>query len=93
MILVTGGAGFIGTNFVLEWLSNSNEPVVNLDVLTYAGNRENLALLDDDERHIFVKGNIGDSKLITDLLNKYQPRSIINFPSCCRCCKCHIFNI
>ena len=79
MILVTGGAGFIGTNFVLEWLSNLNEPVVNLDVLTYAGNRENLASLDDDERHIFVKGDIGDSKLITDLLNKYQPRSIINF--------------
>ncbi|MDO9141705.1 MAG: dTDP-glucose 4,6-dehydratase [Methylobacter sp.] len=79
MILVTGGAGFIGANFVLDWLAQSNETVVNLDVLTYAGNRENLATLDGDPRHIFVQGDIGDSAVLADLLTRHQPRAIINF--------------
>ena len=79
MILVTGGAGFIGANFVLGWLSGSSEPIINLDVLTYAGNRENLESLDGDDRHIFLEGDIGDFKLVANLLSKYQPRSIINF--------------
>lgn len=79
MILVTGGAGFIGANFVLEWLSQSDEAVINLDVLTYAGNRENLASLDGDDRHIFVQGDIGDSALVASLLATYKPRAIVNF--------------
>lgn len=79
-ILVTGGAGFIGSNFVLDWLSNPNaEPVVNLDKLTYAGNLSNLAELAGDARHIFVKGDIGDRGLLADLLRKYQIRAVINF--------------
>ena len=64
MILVTGGAGFIGSNFVLDWLKASNEPVVNLDALTYAGNLETLQSLTDDHRHIFGKGNICYKELI-----------------------------
>ncbi len=79
MILVTGGAGFIGANFVLDWLLQSDETVINLDVLTYAGNRENLTSLDGDERHIFVQGDIGDSELVASLLVKHKPRAIINF--------------
>jgi dTDP-glucose 4,6-dehydratase len=79
MILVTGGAGFIGANFVLDWLAQSDEPVINLDNLTYAGNRENLASLSGDKRHIFVQGDIADSTLVDSLLAQYQPRSIINF--------------
>ena len=71
MILVTGGAGFIGANFVLDWLAQSDEPVVNLDKLTYAGNRENLASLDGDTRHIFVQGDIGDAALVGQLLAEY----------------------
>ncbi|MDD5410231.1 MAG: dTDP-glucose 4,6-dehydratase [Methylobacter sp.] len=78
-ILVTGGAGFIGSNFVLDWLSQSNEAVINLDLLTYAGNRENLSSLAEDERHLFVQGDIGDSALVTSLLGQQQPRAIINF--------------
>ena len=78
-ILVTGGAGFIGSNFVLDWLAGSNETVVNLDVLTYAGNRQNLASLDGDARHVFVQGDIGDTALVSQLLETYQPRAIINF--------------
>ncbi|QJQ06159.1 dTDP-glucose 4,6-dehydratase [Undibacterium piscinae] len=79
MILVTGGAGFIGGNFVLDWLAQSDEVVINLDALTYAGNRENLASLEANEKHIFVHGDIGDSALVSDLLTRYQPRAIINF--------------
>jgi dTDP-glucose 4,6-dehydratase len=79
MILVTGGAGFIGSNFVLDWLAHSDEVVINLDALTYAGNRENLHTLNDDKRHIFVKGDIGDSQLVAKLLNQYQPRAVVNF--------------
>ena len=79
MILVTGAAGFIGANFVLDWLAGSDEPVVNLDKLTYAGNLETLASLQGDERHVFVQGDIGDSSLVASLLAKHQPRAVINF--------------
>ena len=79
MVLVTGAAGFIGSNFVLDWLAQSDEPVVNLDALTYAGNLENLASLEGDNRHIFIKGSIGDFDLVAKLLAEYQPRAIINF--------------
>jgi len=79
MILVTGGAGFIGANFVLDWLAQSDEALINLDKLTYAGNRQSLASLADDPRHIFVHGDIGDSQLTASLLAQYQPRAIVNF--------------
>ncbi|KAB2928662.1 MAG: dTDP-glucose 4,6-dehydratase [Dechloromonas sp.] len=79
MILVTGGAGFIGSNFVLDWLAQSDEPVVNLDALTYAGNLENLASLQGDQRHVFVQGDIGDFALVAGLLAKHRPRAIVNF--------------
>ncbi|MDD2610966.1 MAG: dTDP-glucose 4,6-dehydratase [Giesbergeria sp.] len=79
MILVTGGAGFIGANFVLDWLANNNEPVINLDKLTYAGNLNNLASLQGDARHIFVQGDIGDTALLAQLLAQHQPRAVINF--------------
>jgi len=78
-ILVTGGAGFIGSNFVLDWLAQSDEPVINLDKLTYAGNLENLASLEGDARHLFVQGDIGDSALVARLLAEHQPRAILNF--------------
>jgi dTDP-glucose 4,6-dehydratase len=79
MIFVTGGAGFIGSNFVLDWLAQSDEPVVNVDSLTYAGNLENLASLHADPRHVFVKGDIADSSLVAALLKTHQPRAILNF--------------
>ncbi len=79
MILVTGGAGFIGANFVLDWLARSDEPVLNLDKLTYAGNLENLASLKGDARHLFVQGDIGDSALVTVLLARHRPRAVVNF--------------
>jgi dTDP-glucose 4,6-dehydratase len=79
MIFVTGGAGFIGSNFVLDWLAQSDEPVVNIDSLTYAGNLENLASLQADPRHTFVKGDIADSSLVAGLLKTHQPRAIFNF--------------
>jgi len=79
MILVTGGAGFIGSNFVLDWLAQSNETVINLDALTYAGNLENLESIKGDVRHQFVHGDIGNVVLIGDLLAKYKPRAIVNF--------------
>ena len=79
MILVTGGAGFIGANFVLNWLAVNDEPVINLDKLTYAGNLDNLSSLDGDARHIFVKGDIGDRALVDQLLAQHKPRAVINF--------------
>ena len=79
MILVTGGAGFIGANFVLDWLAQSDEPVVNLDKLTYAGNLENLASLQGDARHTFVQGDIGDSALVSALLSQHRPRAVVHF--------------
>jgi dTDP-glucose 4,6-dehydratase len=79
MILVTGGAGFIGSNFVLDWLAHSEETVVNLDALTYAGNMANLASLDGDPRHVFVKGSIADADLLAALLREHRPRAVINF--------------
>lgn len=78
-ILVTGGAGFIGSNFVLDWLASCDEPVVNLDKLTYAGNLENLASLAGDARHIFVQGDIGDRGLVDRLLAQHQPRAVVHF--------------
>ena len=78
-ILVTGGAGFIGSNFVLDWLDKNYEPVVNLDKLTYAGNLENIASVEDDDRHVFVHGDIADSELVRRLLERYEPRAVINF--------------
>ena len=79
MIVVTGGAGFIGANFVLDWLAGSEEPVVNLDKLTYAGNLENLASLRGDARHIFVQGDMGDRALVERLLAEHRPRAVVNF--------------
>ena len=78
-ILVTGGAGFIGSNFVLDWLRLHDEPVVNLDKLTYAGNRENLASLEGDARHHFVHGDIGDRALVERLLAEHRPRAVLHF--------------
>ena len=78
-ILVTGGAGFIGSNFVLDWLAGSDETVINLDKLTYAGNLQNLAALAGDARHVFVQGDIGDATLVAQLLTKHQPRAVLNF--------------
>jgi len=79
MILVTGGAGFIGANFVLDWLAATGEPVVNLDKLTYAGNLGNLAALAADARHEFVRGDIGDRTLVASLLTQRRPRAVVNF--------------
>jgi dTDP-glucose 4,6-dehydratase len=78
-ILVTGGAGFIGSNFVLDWFKHHDETIINLDKLTYAGNLENLQTLEDDKRHQFVCGDIGDKNLIMGLLAEHQPRAIVNF--------------
>ena len=78
-ILVTGGAGFIGSNFVLDWFAASAETVINLDLLTYAGNLQNLASLTGHEQHIFMQGDIGNSKLLASLLAKYKPRAVLNF--------------
>lgn len=79
MILVTGGAGFIGANFILDWLADMGEPVVNLDKLTYAGSRENLVGLAGDGRHHFVCGDIGDANLLATLLTTHRPRAVLNF--------------
>lgn len=78
-ILVTGGAGFIGANFVLDWIAQSDERVINLDKLTYAGNLQTLAGLEGDSRHQFVKGDIADSVLVKQLLLEHRPRAIVNF--------------
>jgi dTDP-glucose 4,6-dehydratase len=78
-LLVTGGAGFIGSNFVLDWIAATGEPVVNLDSLTYAGNLANLASLAGDARHTFVRGAIGDRALVRDLIARHRPRAIVHF--------------
>lgn len=77
--MVTGGAGFIGANFVLDWLAQHDEPVINLDKLTYAGNLNNLVSLQGDARHIFVRGDIGDTGLVDRLLAEHRPRAVFNF--------------
>src|SRR5690606_5331886 len=79
MILVTGGAGFIGANFVLDWIAAEGTPVVNLDKLTYAGNPANLDSLKADDRHVLAHGDIGDRTLVADLLQKHQPQAIVHF--------------
>jgi dTDP-glucose 4,6-dehydratase len=79
MILTTGGAGFIGSNFVLDWVGGSREAVVNVDKLTYAGNLANLATLEGNRQHVFVHGDIGDFELISGLLNEHRPRAVVNF--------------
>jgi dTDP-glucose 4,6-dehydratase len=79
MILVTGGAGFIGANFVLQWLAEEGEPIVNIDKLTYAGNLANLSSIQEDPRHLFVKGDICDRPLVESLLAMHQPRAIVHF--------------
>jgi len=79
MIFVTGGAGFIGSNFVLDWLAQSSETVVNFDKLTYAGNLNNLASVKDDPRHIFVQGDINDTALLSQLFEQHKPRAVVHF--------------
>ncbi len=79
MIIVTGGAGFIGANFIIDWLAQHHELVLNLDKLTYAGNLENLSSLQGDARYLFVQGDIGDRELVGKLLAEHQPRAIVNF--------------
>lgn len=79
MILITGSAGFIGSNFTIDWLSESSESIINLDKLTYAGNLENLRSLTNDSHHTFVQGDIGDKALLEQLLTEHRPRAIINF--------------
>ncbi len=79
MILVTGSAGFIGANFVLDWCAQSDEAVLSLDKLTYAGNLENLASLQDNPHHTFVQGDIGDAELVGKLLAEHRPRAVVNF--------------
>jgi len=79
MIIVTGGAGFIGSNFIHTWLGQTDEAVINLDKLTYAGNPENLVKFQEDSRYRFVQGDIGDSALVSSLMADTQPRAVINF--------------
>ena len=78
-IVVSGGAGFIGANYVLDWLAAGDEPVVNLDRLTYAGNLQNLESLAGDARHSFSRGDIGDAELVATLLRDHRPRAVVNF--------------
>ena len=79
MILVTGGAGFIGANFVLDWIASTGEPLLNLDALTYAGNLQSLVALQTDARHVFVKGDIGDRALLDRLFAEHRPRAVVHF--------------
>ena len=78
-ILVTGGAGFIGSNFIRDWFGTCNEPVVNLDALTYAGNPNNLSTLPADAAHTFVKGDICDRDLVAELLTSHNVRAVVHF--------------
>jgi len=78
-ILVTGGAGFIGSNFVLDWIASEQDTVINLDKLTYAGNPRNLSSLEGNPRHVFVHGDIGDTALVDRLLAEHRPRAVLNF--------------
>ena len=78
-ILITGGAGFIGSNFVLDWFKKKNEKVINLDLLTYAGNLSNLKDLKNNPDHIFIKGDIKNKELVSDIFDKHKPRALINF--------------
>lgn len=78
-ILVTGGAGFIGANFILDWVKQGHEPVINLDKITYAGNPQSLSCIEDSTQYLFVKGDIGDPVRVTQLLQEHQPRAVINF--------------
>ena len=78
-VLVTGGAGFIGSNFVLDWIASESGTIVNLDKLTYAGNLQNLDSIADNPRHIFVRGDIGDTKIVDQILTEHRPRAIVNF--------------
>jgi dTDP-glucose 4,6-dehydratase len=78
-IFVTGGAGFIGANFVMDWIANIDEPVVNFDKLTYAGNLMSLVSVQDHANHIFVQGDIGDQVLVKRLLHKHRPRAVVHF--------------
>jgi dTDP-glucose 4,6-dehydratase len=78
-VIVTGGAGFIGANFVLDWFTQSDETVINLDKLTYAGNLESLASLRENPHHVFIKGDIGDRELVDRLLREHKPRAVVNF--------------
>lgn len=79
MILVTGGAGFIGSNFVLQWCARNDEPVLNLDALTYAGNLANLQSIESSEQHLFVQGNIDDATLLAQLFAEHKPRAVVHF--------------
>ena len=78
-ILVTGGAGFIGSNFVLDWVAKTKDIIVNLDLLTYAGNLNNLSSIANNPSHVFVKGDISDTELVTSLFKQYKPWAIVNF--------------
>ena len=78
-IMVTGGAGFIGSNFIIEWLERHSEPVINVDKLTYAGNLQNLVTLEGDSKHIFAQEDIGNTKAIDQLLKDHKPRFVLNF--------------
>jgi dTDP-glucose 4,6-dehydratase len=78
-ILVTGGAGFIGSNFVLQWIKTAESSVVNLDLLTYAGNAANLAPLADNLRYVFVRGDICDGELVGSLLRRHRPKAVVHF--------------
>jgi dTDP-glucose 4,6-dehydratase len=78
-IIVTGGAGFIGSNFILDWLEQSSEHIVNIDKLTYAGNMGNLSAIENDERHVFAHGDICDAEFIAELFEQHSPRAVVNF--------------